>query len=194
MAPPTILTSQVFNIGLMLFSMQVAKRIPWDDPQTVQLARAAYVLAQLAAIGISYYLMLVVKKKNDTTTLRYVKPAKPSTSGQPSEPEMMITTNKAYDLDQLQQAIRSTLTTALMFSVVHFYFKINQPLLIQSIVPIKNALISKEALIHIWGDAAEGPLKRPFKAESPFAALLGMASAPLEESNDTTSAAQKKKE
>lgn len=64
MAPPTILTSQVFNIGLMLFSMQAAKRIPWDDPQTVQIARAAYVLAQLAAIGISYYLMLVVKKKN----------------------------------------------------------------------------------------------------------------------------------
>lgn len=107
---------------------------------------------------------------------------------------MMITTNKAYDLDQLQQAIRSTLTTALMFSAVHFYFKINQPLLIQSIVPIKNALISKEALIHIWGDAAVGPLKRPFKAESPFSALLGMANAPLEESNDTTAAAQKKKE
>ncbi|KAJ2962649.1 hypothetical protein NQZ79_g2288 [Umbelopsis isabellina] len=194
MAPPTILTSQVFNIGLMLFSMQAAKRISWDDPETIQMARAAYVVAQLAAIGISYYLMLVVKKKNDTTTLRYVKPAKPSASGQPSEPEMIITTNRAYDLDQLQQAIRSTLTTALMFSVIHFYFKINQPLLIQSIVPVKNALISKEALIHIWGDAAEGPLKRPFKAESPFSALLGMANSPLEESNDSTAAAQKKKE
>jgi hypothetical protein len=122
----------------------------------------------------------------DTTALRYVNPAKPSASGQPSEPEMVVTTNKAYDLNQLQQAIRSTLTTALMFSVIHFYFKINQPLLIQSIVPIKNALISKEALIHFWGDAAEGPLKRPFKAESPFSALLGMANAPLEESKDTT--------
>jgi hypothetical protein len=66
MAPPAILTSQIFNIGLMLFSMQAAKKIPWDDPETVQMARAAYAVAQLVAIGISYYLMLVVKKKNGT--------------------------------------------------------------------------------------------------------------------------------
>lgn len=50
----------------MLFSMQAAKKIPWDDPETVQMARAAYAVAQLVAIGISYYLMLVVKKKNGT--------------------------------------------------------------------------------------------------------------------------------
>lgn len=117
----------------------------------------------------------------DTTALRYVKPAKPSADGQPSEPTMVITTHKAYDLDQLKQAIRSTVTTAAMFCVIHFYFKVNQPLLIQSIVPVKNALISKEALIHLWGDAAEGPLKRPFKTESPFASLLGLAGAPLNE-------------
>ncbi|CAO3671589.1 unnamed protein product [Umbelopsis vinacea] len=161
--------------------MLLAKKISWDDPETVQMARAAYAIAQLIAIGISYYLILVVKKKNDTTALRYVKPAKPSADGQPSEPTMVITTHKAYDLDQLKQAIRSTVTTAAMFCVIHFYFKVNQPLLIQSIVPVKNALISKEALIHLWGDAAEGPLKRPFKTESPFASLLGLAGAPLNE-------------
>jgi hypothetical protein len=117
----------------------------------------------------------------DTTPLRYVKPAKPSADGQPSEPTMVVTTHREYDLDQLQQAIRSTFTTAAMFCAIHFYFKINQPLLIQSLVPVKNALISKEALIHLWGDAAEGPLKRPFKTESPFASLLGLANAPLDE-------------
>lgn len=64
MSPPAILTSQMFNIGLMLVSMQLAKKISWDDPETVQMARAAYAIAQLVAMGISYYLMLVVKKKN----------------------------------------------------------------------------------------------------------------------------------
>jgi hypothetical protein len=44
--------------------MQLAKKISWDDPETVQMARAAYAIAQLIAMGISYYLMLVVKKKN----------------------------------------------------------------------------------------------------------------------------------
>ncbi|KAI8577069.1 hypothetical protein K450DRAFT_253511 [Umbelopsis ramanniana AG] len=184
MSPPTILTSQAFNIGLMLFAMQASKKISWEDPETIQLARAAYGIAQLVAVAITYYLIMVVKKKNDTTTLRYVVPGKPSTNGQPSEPTAVVTTHRAYDIDQLQKAIRSIFTTAVMFSVVHFYFKINQPLLLQSIVPIKNALISKEALIHLWGDAAEGPLQRPFKAESPFSALLGMANAPLEDGAD----------
>jgi hypothetical protein len=121
-----------------------------------------------------------------------VVPGKPSASGQPSEPTTVVTTNRNYDVDQLQKAIRSTLTTALMFSVIHFYFKVNQPLLIQSIVPVKNALISKEALIHLWGDVAEGPLQRPFKSESPFSALLGLANAPLEE--PATDTEHKKKE
>lgn len=107
-------------------------------------------------------------------------------NGQPSEPTAVVTTHRAYDIDQLQKAIRSIFTTALMFSAVHFYFKINQPLLLQSIVPIKNAVISKEALIHLWGDAAVGPLQRPFKAESPFSALLGMANAPLDDAADHT--------
>jgi hypothetical protein len=64
MAPPSILTSQAFNIGLMLFSMQASKQISWDDPETIQLARAAYGIAQLVAVAITYYLIIVVKKKN----------------------------------------------------------------------------------------------------------------------------------
>lgn len=72
MAPPSILTSQVFNIGLMLFSMQASKKISWDDPETLQLARAAYVIAQLAAIAITYYLIMVVKKKNGKLSDQYL--------------------------------------------------------------------------------------------------------------------------
>ena len=37
-------------------------------------------------------------------------------------------------------------------------------LVIQSILPIKNALESKHALLWIWGKPATGDLKRPFKA------------------------------
>lgn len=42
-------------------------------------------------------------------------------------------------------------------------------LVIQSILPVKNALESKHALIWIWGKPATGDLKRPFKAPAgPF--------------------------
>ncbi len=40
----------------------------------------------------------------------------------------------------------------------------NNSLVIQSILPIKNALESKQAQLWVWGKPATGELKRPFKA------------------------------
>lgn len=45
-------------------------------------------------------------------------------------------------------------------------------LVIQSILPVKNALESKHALLWIWNRPATGDLKRPFKAGP---GLFGMA-------------------
>jgi hypothetical protein len=61
-----------------------------------------------------------------------------------------------------------------MISVMHFQFKFTQPLMMQSIMPIKNLLAHKEALIHLWGDAPEGNLARPFAAENPLSAITNM--------------------
>lgn len=44
----------------------------------------------------------------------------------------------------------------------------------QSLMPIKNLLTHKEALIHLWGDAPEGNLARPFTAENPLGGLANM--------------------
>ncbi|CAO3657072.1 unnamed protein product [Mucor hiemalis] len=89
-------------------------------------------------------------------------------------PETVTTTVRDYDIDQVQQFIKSTLTSVLIISVMHFQFKFTQPLFMQSILPIKNLITHKEALIHLWGDAPEGPLARPFTADSPFAGLANM--------------------
>ena len=57
---------------------------------------------------------------------------------------------------------------------MHFNLKFTQPLLMQSIMPIKNLLVHKVALIHLWGDAPEGNLARPFAAENPLSGLTSM--------------------
>ena len=43
--------------------MQVSKRIPFDDPQTLLLVRAGYVLSNLIIIGIYAYVHFVINKK-----------------------------------------------------------------------------------------------------------------------------------
>lgn len=107
----------------------------------------------------------------DTTVLTYNAPSKPMSG---AAPETITTTVRDYDVEQLKQFIQSTLTSILIISVMHFQFKFTQPLLMQSILPIKNLITHKEALIHLWGDAPEGPLARPFVADNPLSSLTSM--------------------
>ena len=46
--------------------MQVAKRIPFDDPNVLNMIRAGYVLSNLIIFGIYYYVGIVIKRKNGT--------------------------------------------------------------------------------------------------------------------------------
>lgn len=48
---------------------------------------------------------------------------------------------------------------------------LHDSLVIQSIIPLKNALESNMAKIWIWGMPATGDLKRPFKVPSMFGGL-----------------------
>ncbi|KAI9275945.1 inorganic phosphate transporter Pho88 [Phascolomyces articulosus] len=219
MGSPSIIKSPFFNIAFVIGTMQLSKRINWDDPDTLFFARVGYYSAQVLVMVMAYMLMHLIKKRNgnknklekehwivveegkrrkrmerimksypciydvfiynsDTRPLRYVPQAAPSlTNPTPAEGEAVTTTNVEYDVSQVKQFIQSTMSSILMISAMHWYFKFTQPLVLQSILPIKNLLTHKVALIHLWGDAPEGDLKRPFKTESPFAALLGGAGA-----------------
>ncbi|KAG1143108.1 hypothetical protein G6F37_001383 [Rhizopus arrhizus] len=165
----------MFNIGFLLICMQLAKKVDWNDPDVLTMARIGYYSAQALVVAAAYGLIAIIKKKNDTTVLTYSPPSKPS-FGQsaPSAPETISTTIRDYDIDQVKQFIQSTVTSIFIISLMHWQFKFTQPLLMQSLMPIKNLLTHKEALIHLWGDAPEGNLARPFTAENPLGGLANM--------------------
>lgn len=48
--------------------MQVAKKVPFDDPNTLNMVRAGYILSNLIILGMYYYIGMVVKKKNGADT------------------------------------------------------------------------------------------------------------------------------
>ena len=94
------------------------------------------------------------------TTLKYVEPAP---MGSSEEGKLVTTTIHAYDVTQLKTLLRSQGMGVLMMGVMHIYFKYTNPLLIQSIIPLKGALEANLTKIHVWGKPAVGDLKRPFK-------------------------------
>jgi hypothetical protein len=88
--------------------------------------------------------------------------------GSADEPKLVTTTVQAYDLQQLRALFKSQLLGVGMMAVMHLYFKYTNPLLIQSIIPLKSAFESNLVKIHVFGQPASGDLKRPFKAAGGF--------------------------
>jgi len=145
----------------MLGLMQLAKKIPFEDEKTLNLLRAAYLLSNIIILGLYAYVGMVINKKNDMTTLKYVEPAAPL-SGE--EPKAVTTTIKEYDQTQLKTAYKSTLMGVGMMAFMHLYMKYSNPLFIQSIMPLKSAIESNIVKVHVLGKPASGDLKRPWKA------------------------------
>lgn len=162
--------------------MQVAKRVPFDNPDVLNAVRAMYLASNLIILFIYYMIHSKINKKKgtfdrsaellgralrvanlriDMTTLKYVEPAP---MGSTEEPKLVTTTINAYDNQQLRNLVRTQVMGVAMMGFMHVYMKYTNPLVVQSIIPIKSALESNLAKIYIWGKPASGDLKRPFKA------------------------------
>lgn len=168
--------------------MQLSKKIPFDDPNVLLMVRGLYIVSNLLILGLYLYIQAQISKKKgtfayatlvaclasranfkvaDMSTLKYVEPA-PMGTGE--EPRPVTTTNMDYDKGQLRQLIRSQLMGVGMMGVMHLYFNYTNPLLIQSIIPLKGAFESNLVKTHVFGKPATGDLARPFKNAGGFMA------------------------
>jgi len=109
----------------------------------------------------------------DLTTLKYIEAASP---GSTEEPKLVTTTVMEYDNQQLQSAYKAQLTGVAMMGFMHLYLKYTNPLLLQSIMPLKSLYESNLTKVHILGHPAAGELKRPWKTGGGFMNMLGGAS------------------
>ncbi|TPX11718.1 uncharacterized protein E0L32_007697 [Thyridium curvatum] len=156
---------QVTNLVIILGMMQVAKKVPFDDPNVLNMCRGAYVLSNVIILCIYWYINSVIDRKKDLTTLKYVEPAP---MGSTEEGKLVTTTVHAYDKSQLKTMLRGQMMGVAMMAFMHLYLKYTNPLLIQSIIPLKGAFEANLTKIHVFGQPATGDLKRPFKAAAGF--------------------------
>ncbi|WFD06498.1 phosphate transporter (Pho88) [Malassezia vespertilionis] len=164
----------------------------------------AYVSSVLLCLAVYYYCSYQIKKKNDLTVLKFVK-AKSPMSQEPGE--LITTTHKDYDMAEVSKSMRGILMGCGLLAFMHlymgytnpyvFFFTTDRSLVIQSILPVKNALESNMAKIWVWGVPATGELKRPFK---PAPGLFGGAGGPqtdkasVQEAEKVTAVVQPKTE
>ncbi|CCU82503.1 inorganic P transporter [Blumeria hordei DH14] len=155
------ISPQITNLVIILGMMQVSKKIPMEDPNVLNMIRVGYVISNLIIISIYAYVHFRISKKKDLTTLKYIDTPP---MGSAEEPKLITTTHHAYDVTQMKALYKAQLMGVGMMAVMHLYFKYTNPLIIQSIIPLKGALEGSEVAIHLFGKPAVGELKRPFKA------------------------------
>ncbi|KAI1440696.1 inorganic phosphate transport PHO88 [Annulohypoxylon stygium] len=180
------LSPQVTNIIIILGMMQVSKRIPFEDPNVLNIVRAIYIISNVIIASIYFYTQIQINKKKDLTTLKYVEPAP---MGSSEEGKLVTTTVHAYDSQQIKNSFRSQLMGIAMMSFMHLYMKYTNPLVIQSIIPLKSALESNLVKIHVFGQPASGDLKRPFKQAAGL--MGGLQSGPAQSDKKAVEAAER---
>ncbi|KAI2622621.1 putative phosphate transporter [Xylaria nigripes] len=163
------LSPQITNLIIILGMMQVSKKVPFEDPTVLNGVRALYIASNVIIAAIYGYVLLQINKKKDLTTLKYVEPAP---MGSSEEGKLVTTTVQAYDSQQIKASFRSQLTGLAMMCFMHLYMRYTNPLLIQSILPLKSAFESNLVKIHLFGQPASGDLKRPFKQAAGFMSAL----------------------
>ncbi|KAH6684873.1 inorganic phosphate transport protein PHO88 [Plectosphaerella plurivora] len=164
-----MVSPQITNLVIMLGMIQVSRKVDFENPDVLMGCRAAYIGSNLLIALVYIFIQFKINGKKDMTTLKYVEPAPVGSS---EEPKLVTTTIHAYDSSQLKQLFRSQAMGVAMMAFMHLYMKYTNPLLVQSIIPLKSALESNLAKIHIFGQPASGELKRPFKAAAGFMSSL----------------------
>ncbi|KAH9926524.1 inorganic phosphate transporter [Amylocystis lapponica] len=160
------------NMVISLVAMQVARKIPFDDPQVLLYVRSAYVVSQAVVLSVYYYISMKIKQKNDLSVLKYVEPANPMSQ---DKGQLVTTTVRDYDLSEVSKLVRGVYIGIAMMCFLHGYMGYTQPLFIQALMGVKNLYDAKPVAIYIVGKPAEGDLKRPFKAAG---GMFGAATEP----------------
>ncbi|KIM33260.1 hypothetical protein M408DRAFT_326041 [Serendipita vermifera MAFF 305830] len=145
---------------ISLGAMQLAKKVPFDDPNVLTVVRIGYLASQALCVGVYLYISYKIKQKNDMTVLKYVEPKNPLSSDQPN---LVVTTNRDYDLEETSKLLRAVYMGVAMMTFLHLYMKYTQPLFVQGLMGIKGLYEAKPVALYIFGKPAEGDLKRPFK-------------------------------
>lgn len=159
----------ITNMVLMLVVNRLSGKLDFDDPYIVNIVRGCYIASNIIIFLIYIYCRYLITKKNDLTIFKYDAPASPFSQ---EAPKSVTTTVKAYDLEQVSAAIKSAGQGIAMMAFMHLYMKYTNPLVLQTIMPLKSAFENKLVQIHLL--SRSGPeFVRPFQTPSLFGDMLG---------------------
>ena len=169
--------------------------IDWNDEDTKLKIRMAFTISVTVCYLVIFYMYKQVKRKEKKLSEDTVEVTAKDPYNNGEEKKETLTYYE-HDLREVKKAGTSQAFGFLMTSVLHFYFKLNPPIVLQTIMLPLNMMETPAFQVHILGkDGSENKkLQRPWMPEekpNPFADLAKAMSPPPPEKKKSEKEAKK---
>ena len=170
-----MLSSQIAGMALVFGLAQFIKYFNLANPKNALIIRLAYGFVQLFTLAMLGYIRTQIMKQKGKSGgfVTVVIPPRPFSDEEAKTERLTV---EDYDNRELFKMLQSTVFGAFLLILIHIWLGALQPLIFQSILPLKTLFTSNLFQIYILGKKAEGKLERPWKEPSPFADLFQMPS------------------
>jgi|TARA_B100001250_G_scaffold302017_1_gene263710 hypothetical protein len=169
--------------------------IDWNDEDTKMKIRMAFTISVTVCYLVIFYMYKQVKRKEKKLSEDTVEVTAKDPYNNGEEKKETLTYYE-HDLREVKKAGTSQAFGFLMTSVLHFYFKLNPPIVLQTIMLPLNMMETPAFQVHVLGkDGSENKkLQRPWMPEekpNPFADLAKAMSPPPPEKKKSEKEAKK---
>ena len=169
--------------------------IDWNDEDTKLKIRMAFTISVMVCYLVIFYMYKQVKRKEKKLSEDTVEVTAKDPYNNGEEKKETLTYYE-HDLREVKKAGTSQAFGFLMTSVLHFYFKLNPPIVLQTIMLPLNMMETPAFQVHVLGKdgSANKKLQRPWMPEekpNPFADLAKAMSPPPPEKKKSDKEAKK---
>ena len=169
--------------------------IDWNDEDTKLKIRMAFTISVTVCYLVIFYMYKQVKRKEKKLSEDTVEVTAKDPYNNGEEKKETLTYYE-HDLREVKKAGTSQAFGFLMTSVLHFYFKLNPPIVLQTIMLPLNMMETPAFQVHVLekDGSANKKLQRPWMPEekpNPFADLAKAMSPPPPEKKKSEKEAKK---
>lgn len=150
---------QFVSFAISMLAMQLNKRPFMLDPKVIFILRVAFVVSMLSQALIAFYTRKRIMKTNDQKKFKLKN--EPTLFGTPENQEEEVEMSYyEYDLNETNKMLRGSLLQGLVIGLIHYKWKVTQPLMIQATGLLRNLFFNSLYRAHVFGMEVLRPFDR----------------------------------
>ena len=153
---------QFLNFAMSMIAMQFTKKSFMQEPQIIFYLRIGFAISIFLQIILALIIRNRIIRTNDQRKFK-MKPEQSFLSGTEVQEETEIS-HFDYDLNETNKLIRGCLLQGVIIAIIHYKWKVTQPMVIQVITILKNLVFNCLYRAHLYGMT----IYRPFELNMLF--------------------------